>query len=62
MFESITGPGKFALLVSWASPEAADAWRPPGRNGLRHRVIRVVRDHGLTDRREAPQFHPAVDR
>jgi hypothetical protein len=29
---------------------------------LRHRHVRIVRDYGLFDRREAPQFYPEVER
>jgi hypothetical protein len=30
--------------------------------GLRHRQVRVVRDYGMRDRREAPQYYPEVAR
>jgi hypothetical protein len=29
---------------------------------LRHRKVRVVRDYGMFDRREAPQYYPEVQR
>ncbi len=57
-YESITMPGKHVLLLSWRDAAAAEAWQPPG--GLRHRRVRVIRDYGLADRREAPQFYPDV--
>lgn len=60
MFESITTPGKHLLLRSWHDEAAAEAWRP--RAPARHRRVRVIRDYGLVDRREAPQFYPAVTR
>jgi heme-degrading monooxygenase HmoA len=56
-YESITTPGKQLLLVSWRE---APAWQPPGR--MRHRQVRIIRDYGLRDRREAPQFYPDVAR
>jgi len=63
-FESITTPGKLLALVSWRDAAAADAWHPPasltGAGRVRHRHVRVIRDYGLVDRREAPQFYPAV--
>lgn len=31
-----------------------------GVERLRHRKVRVVRDYGRFDRREAPQFYPDV--
>jgi heme-degrading monooxygenase HmoA len=62
IFESIYTPGKLLLLVSWADAEAAERWRPkaPARAKLRHRSIRVIRDYGMNDRREAPQYYPQV--
>jgi heme-degrading monooxygenase HmoA len=63
LYASIYNPGKLALLVSWKDPEAAAAWTPKNLEGvqtLRHRTIRVVRDYGRFDRREAPQFYPDV--
>jgi len=29
---------------------------------LRHRRVRIIRDYGMFERREAPQFYPAVRR
>jgi heme-degrading monooxygenase HmoA len=63
VFASIYNPGKLALLVGWNGPEAANAWSPKRVGGiekLRHRQIRVVRDYGRFDRREAPQFYPDI--
>jgi len=63
VFESIYHPGKLALLVSWTDREAGKAWSP-GKIGdiekLRHRKIRIVRDYGRFDRREAPQYYAEV--
>jgi heme-degrading monooxygenase HmoA len=61
VFASIYNPGKLALLVSWTDADAASAWTPaasPEVAGLRHRTVRVVRDYGKFDRREAPQYYP----
>lgn len=58
LFESITTEGKLLALVSWQDAAAATRWRPEG--GARHREVRVIRDYGMTDRREAPQYYPAV--
>ncbi|MEJ0016849.1 MAG: antibiotic biosynthesis monooxygenase [Acetobacteraceae bacterium] len=60
MFESITAPGKHLLLRSWHDGAAAEAWQPP--EPARHRRVRVIRDYGLADRREAPQYYPDVTR
>jgi heme-degrading monooxygenase HmoA len=65
-FASITTEGKLLLLVSWRDGEAADAWQPPvslpDAGLIRHRRVRVIRDYGMADRREAPQFYPDVAR
>jgi heme-degrading monooxygenase HmoA len=61
LLASIYNPGKLALLVSWQDAAAGSRWTPVKARGiqsLRHRRIRIVRDYGMFDRREAPQFHP----
>ncbi len=63
IYDSIYNPGKLALLIGWKNAEAASRWSPRKIDGvetLRHRRIRVVRDYGRFDRREAPQFYPDV--
>jgi heme-degrading monooxygenase HmoA len=62
VFESITNPGKLLLLVSWKDSAAASTWQPVTSAGLelRHRQVRIIRDYGMQDRREAPQFYPPV--
>ena len=60
VFESIYNPGKLVLLASWAN---STAWEPTAiaGTGLRHRRVRVIRDYGMFDRREAPQYYAPVD-
>jgi len=60
LWESIYSPGKLALLVSWQDAASAGRWHPHSGIGARHRQIRVIRDYGMADRREAPQFYPPV--
>ena len=66
LYRSIYTEGKLLLLASWRDAAAVAPWQPPalltdiGR--VRHRSVRVIRDYGLIDRREAPQFYPAVAR
>jgi heme-degrading monooxygenase HmoA len=63
VYASIYDPGKLALLVAWKDTNAGTAWSPEKNAGiekLRHRKVRVVRDYGRFDRREAPQFYPDV--
>ena len=58
-FESLYTPGKRLLLASWrdetAAAGAARAGLDGARPGIRHLRIRVLRDYGPTDRREAPR-------
>jgi heme-degrading monooxygenase HmoA len=63
IYDSIYNPGKIALLIGWKDAQAASRWSPgkiDGVEGLRHRRIRVVRDYGRFDRREAPQYYADV--
>ena len=62
VFESIYTPGKKLLLASWQDAAAADRWTSASSAGagLRHRQVRVIRDYGMFDRREAPQYYPPV--
>jgi heme-degrading monooxygenase HmoA len=63
VFESITSPGKLLILASWRDGSAAANWHPErSADGaeVRHRQVRVIRDYGMFDRREAPQFYPDV--
>lgn len=64
VFDAVLAPGDVILLMAWKSKSDADAFAellvfPPGGR-LRH--VRVVRDYGMFDRREAPQYYPAVER
>ena len=62
-FTSIYIPGKLALLASWADAATAGGWAPAATAtdlAVRHRVVRVVRDYAMFDRREAPQYYPDV--
>ena len=65
MFESIYTPGKLVLLAFWREAKAAERWRPSASKAiqsLRHRQVRVVRDYGMFERREAPQYYEDVPR
>jgi heme-degrading monooxygenase HmoA len=57
-FASITTEGKRVLLASWHDAKAASDHAPPTDYGIRHRQVRVIRDYGMRDRREAPQYFP----
>jgi hypothetical protein len=63
VFASIYNKGKLALLASWRDRSAAGRFAPAAHAGTdqaRHRIVRVVRDYGMFDRRESPQYYPAI--
>jgi len=63
VFASIYNKRKLALLASWRDRHAAERFAPAAHAGtdqLRHRIVRVVRDYGMFDRRESPQYYPAI--
>jgi len=65
VFESIYEPGKLLLLAAWREAGQAKSWSPgmpDGAKSIRHRCVRVIRDYGMFDRREAPQFYREVKR
>jgi heme-degrading monooxygenase HmoA len=51
MFDGVLDPADRLLALSWR--EAAG----PVPTGARRRDVRVIRDYGLRDRAEAPQYH-----
>ena len=60
VFDAVLTPGDVILVASWRDEESATAFRRELRlaEGARVRRVRVVRDYGMFDRREAPQFYP----
>jgi heme-degrading monooxygenase HmoA len=64
-FESINISGKLLLLAFWLDAAAAQRWsprHPAFAETLRLRRVRIIRDYGMFDRREAPQFLGEVRR
>ncbi|MCJ2050296.1 antibiotic biosynthesis monooxygenase family protein [Methylobacterium sp. J-070] len=59
-FDAVLTPGDVILLLTWRDREAAEAFEVKASlpEGGRLRRVRVVRDYGMFDRREAPQFYP----
>jgi heme-degrading monooxygenase HmoA len=64
VFDAVLTPGDIILLVSWRIQPTAEAFEGTLSlpDGARLRRIRVVRDYGMFDRREAPQYYPGVKR
>jgi heme-degrading monooxygenase HmoA len=59
-FESITNAGKRLFLVGWRHRAAAEGWHWPrvADREMHHRWVRIIRDYGMFDRVEAPQYYP----
>jgi len=64
VFEAVLTPGDYIVMSTWrdeANARAFDASAPTPRDA-RLRRVRVVRDYGMFDRREAPQYYPEIVR
>ena len=64
LYEAVLTPGDVILMATWKDEAATQpfvmaASFPPE---ARRRRVRVVRDYGMYDRREAPQYYPEVTR
>lgn len=64
VFDAVLTPGDIILILSWRDQSSADAFDASAHlsDGARLRGVRVVRDYGMFDRREAPQYYPDVAR
>ncbi len=65
IFESIYNPGKVAVLASWREESDAKSFRatsPSGAKNVRQRAVRIIRDYGMFDRHETPQYYAEVKR
>jgi heme-degrading monooxygenase HmoA len=60
LFEAVLTPGDLILLMSWRHRAAGEHFENTAelKEGARLRRIRIVRDYGMFDRREAPQYYP----
>jgi hypothetical protein len=64
VYEAILTPGDLILITIWMVTADAEAFAKSVKlpDGARLRHVRVVRDYGMFDRREAPQYYPAAER
>lgn len=65
-YEGITAPGKTLVLAAWRDTEALAAWQaghsqPASDPAVRQRAVRIIRDYGLRERHEAPQYYPPLE-
>jgi heme-degrading monooxygenase HmoA len=60
VFDAVLTAGDIMLLLSWRDQAAAEAFESSVslHDDVRLRRVRVVRDYGMFDRREAPQYYP----
>jgi hypothetical protein len=60
VFDAVLTPGDLILLISWRDRTAAETFEQALtlKDGTRLRRVRIVRDYGMFDRREAPQYYP----
>lgn len=63
VFDAVLTPGNIILLASWKNNASAEAFetRLSMEDGARLRRVRIVRDYGMFERREAPQYYPDVE-
>jgi heme-degrading monooxygenase HmoA len=59
VFDAVLTPGDVILLMSWRDDGRANAFVETAslQEGDRLRRVRVMRDYGMYDRREAPQYY-----
>ena len=64
VFEALLTPGDLILLCAWRDMAVANTFVTaapgPTPQGGRLRTVRIVRDYGMFDRREAPQYYADV--
>jgi heme-degrading monooxygenase HmoA len=66
VYDAVLTPGDLCLMLVWKDCSAVDHFEGgervllPDTHRIRH--VRVVRDYTMLDRREAPQYYPAVER
>ena len=64
VFDAVLASGDIILLTAWRDHSAAEAFEAATKlpEGARLRRVRIVRDYGMFERREAPQYYPEVVR
>lgn len=64
VFDAVLTPGDIILLLSWRNHQAAETFETKAKlhDDARLRRVRVIRDYGMFDRREAPQYYPDAKR
>jgi len=60
IFDAVLTPGDLILLINWRDAAPAKDFENSVKlpEPVRCRRVRIVRDYGMYDRREAPQYYP----
>jgi hypothetical protein len=61
VFDAVLTPDDLILLMSWRTRDNAESFEKTAKlpSDARLRSVCIVRDYGMLDRREAPQYYPA---
>jgi heme-degrading monooxygenase HmoA len=64
VYDAVLISGDLILMSVWKTKRDGERFAKSAKlpEGARLRCVRVVRDYGMFDRREAPQYYPAVER
>ena len=64
VFDAVLTPGDIIPLLSWRDQASAEAFEGSATlpERAQRRRVRIVRDYGMFDRREAPQYYPDIAR
>ncbi|RDK02734.1 antibiotic biosynthesis monooxygenase family protein [Paraburkholderia lacunae] len=64
VFDALMTPGDVIAVVTWRDQAAAEAFEREAAtaDGLRQRNVRIIREYGMFDRREAPQYFAEAQR
>ena len=64
VFEAVLAPSDLLLMLVFRDRAAADHFADTVllKESARLRMVRVIRDYGMFDRREAPQYYPELRR
>ena len=59
VFNAVLTPGDLVLVMSWRDKNAADNFEKSQIQNLEAQLrrVRIIRDYGMLDRREAPQYY-----
>jgi heme-degrading monooxygenase HmoA len=64
VYDAVLVPGDVIVMATWRDDNGAETFARSLRlnDGVRLRRVRIVRDYGMFDRREAPQYYPDAKR